>query len=99
MQIKATAVVESSFRHVLSLDSDNSESPACPRLAHPDTRCLAVPYGDGQADLDALFESKAYKRLGVLLFPDFWKTSPMSAVWRIIGSQRVFLSWSTLTTA
>jgi len=34
-----------------------------------------------------LFESSAYKKLGTIFWPDFWKTEKENSIWKIIGSQ------------
>ncbi|KAH8929995.1 glycosyltransferase family 71 protein [Atractiella rhizophila] len=42
------------------------------------------------ADLSALldlWDSKAYKRLGALFWPDYWKTGADNPIWSIIGTQ------------
>lgn len=63
--LKASAVLQSAFREVLFLDSDNY--PA--------------------ANVETLFQSKAYKRLGAFFWPDYWKESPVNPVWQLIGVQ------------
>jgi alpha 1,2-mannosyltransferase len=33
-----------------------------------------------------LWNAPAYKRLGAMFWPDYWKTSPVNPIWAIIGS-------------
>ncbi|EFP86879.1 hypothetical protein PGT21_029178 [Puccinia graminis f. sp. tritici] len=67
--IKASALVASSFREPLYLDSDN-----LPAVLEPGT-------------IESLWESKGYKKLGALFWPDYWKTHADVPVWLLIGTQ------------
>lgn len=79
-----TAIIRSSFREVLYLDSDNM--PAASLATLSDTvlkdengrRIQAVTKANVSAeawgDPIGLWESKAYKRLGVMFWPDYWRT-------------------------
>ncbi|KWU42940.1 hypothetical protein RHOSPDRAFT_20358, partial [Rhodotorula sp. JG-1b] len=66
-QIKATAIVRSSFREVMFLDSDN------------------VPAAKIRGKPSGIWEGKAYRRLGAMMWPDYWRTQPDNPIWAIIG--------------
>lgn len=79
-QIKSDAIVASSFAEVLYLDSDNM--PAAYLGNHDGT------FDPEMIDKERLiWEAPAYKRLGAMFWPDYWKTGPMNPIWSIIGTQ------------
>ncbi|KAL8278623.1 hypothetical protein RQP46_008915 [Phenoliferia psychrophenolica] len=83
--IKATAIIRSRFREVLYLDSDNMPTgglgPAVPKPKGLNTTAVEEKWSDPAG----LWESKAYKRLGVMFWPDYWRTSADNPIWSIIG--------------
>lgn len=34
---------------------------------------------------ELIWNAPSYKRLGVMFWPDYWKTGPMNPIWGIIG--------------
>lgn len=80
--IKATAIIASRFQEVLYLDSDNMVAQSLAPLEANSTRRGAT---EQWGDPAGLWESKAYQRLGVMLWPDYWRTSADNPVWAIIG--------------
>ncbi|GAA6057560.1 hypothetical protein NBRC10513_006572 [Rhodotorula toruloides] len=78
--IKATAIIRSSFREVLYLDSDNIPAASLLPLE------LWSNSTQGEASRPAgLWEAKAYKRLGAMFWPDYWRTHPINPIWAVIG--------------
>ncbi|GEM10957.1 alpha 1,2-mannosyltransferase, glycosyltransferase family 71 protein [Rhodotorula toruloides] len=81
--IKASAIIRSSFREVLYLDSDNIPAGSLLPLELWEGR-------NGTEEEEAtrpagLWEAKAYKRLGAMFWPDYWRTHPINPIWAIIG--------------
>lgn len=77
-QIKSDAIVASSFAEVLYLDSDNM--PAAYLGNHDGTWDPSLTTEKG-----LIWNAPAYKRLGAMFWPDYWKTGPMNPIWGIIG--------------
>ena len=69
-RFRAAAIIRSSFREVLYLDSDNM--PVLPLVTAPFNQTT-------------IWDSKAFKRLGAVFWPDYWKTSADNPMWLIIG--------------
>lgn len=80
-QIKSDAIVASRFAEVLYLDSDNMP---CGYLGEADGRVNTTHMPD---ESYLLWNAPAYKRLGAMFWPDYWKTSPVNPIWAIIGTQ------------
>ncbi|GAA6037587.1 hypothetical protein JCM8097_006128 [Rhodosporidiobolus ruineniae] len=99
--VKASAIVQSSFREVLFLDSDNipaqSLAPAdapVPREIMELAQNKSEPWmrwtEDGKAEEvwgkpSGIWEGKAYKRLGAMFFPDYWRTQADNPIWSLIA--------------
>ncbi|KAM0790329.1 hypothetical protein ACM66B_003214 [Microbotryomycetes sp. NB124-2] len=92
--IKSTAIIRSSFREVLYLDSDNMPAASLAPLdsvnlkdahGHPIKQILRANSSETWGDPTGLWESKAYKRLGVMFWPDYWRTSADNPIWAMIG--------------
>jgi len=79
-QIKSDAIVASSFAEVLYLDSDNM--PAAHLGNHDGTFDSSLI-----KEHELIWNAPAYKRLGAMFWPDYWKTGPMNPIWAIIGTQ------------
>ncbi|KAK9894544.1 glycosyltransferase family 71 protein [Cystobasidium minutum MCA 4210] len=79
-QIKSDAIVASSFAEVLYLDSDNI--PVAYLGEHDGTWSSNVT-----TERELIWNAPSYKRLGVMFWPDYWKTGPMNPIWGIIGTQ------------
>ncbi|GAA6021382.1 hypothetical protein JCM10207_002029 [Rhodosporidiobolus poonsookiae] len=100
--IKASAIINSSFREVLFLDSDNIPTGSLMPLDTPvpaDVRANAQnstdPWtritDDGKIEEvwgkpTGLWEAKSYQRLGVMLWPDYWRTQTDNPIWAIIAT-------------
>lgn len=102
--IKATAIIQSAFREVLYLDSDNIpaaslmpiemvkdinnltewEKPAGLWESKVRFRSDSTAISRDQADA-ATPPTQAYKRLGVMHWPDYWRTSGDNPIWAVIG--------------
>ncbi|KAI5474519.1 alpha 1,2-mannosyltransferase, glycosyltransferase family 71 protein [Pseudohyphozyma bogoriensis] len=85
--IKATAIIQSRFREVLYLDSDNI--PGAGLAAANDVFVSGESENKTEewGDPIGLWEAKAYQRLGVMFWPDYWRTSADNPIWAIIGVQ------------
>ncbi|GAA5958578.1 hypothetical protein JCM3765_006679 [Sporobolomyces pararoseus] len=97
--LKATAIIQCRFREVLYLDSDNlptaglapMDSPipdSVMELARKENRTEDPWTKDGEevwGKPSGIWESKAYKRLGVMFWPDYWRTSADNSIWATIG--------------
>ncbi|GAA5907033.1 uncharacterized protein JCM6883_006119 [Sporobolomyces salmoneus] len=103
--LKANAIVQSRFREVLYLDSDNIPTAGLAPLDWPIPESVIElarkenrterPWngknGDGGGEVEVwgspsgIWESKAYKRLGVMFWSDYWRTSGDNAIWAIVG--------------
>ncbi|GAA5998961.1 uncharacterized protein JCM10292_005826 [Rhodotorula paludigena] len=99
--IKATAIIRSSFREVLFLDSDNIPAASLMPLDSPvpaavlaDAQNATDPWtrvrDDGAVEEvwgkpTGLWEAKAYERLGVMFWPDYWRTQADNPIWALIG--------------
>ncbi|ORY81239.1 mannosyltransferase putative-domain-containing protein [Leucosporidium creatinivorum] len=92
--IKATAIIRSSFREVLYLDSDNMPSGSLHSMdgVFSPSSSSVIPGHETNAtreekwtDPSGLWESKSYKRLGIMQWPDYWRTSADNPIWSMIG--------------
>ncbi|GAA5930315.1 uncharacterized protein JCM15063_004771 [Sporobolomyces koalae] len=98
--LKARAIVDSSFREVLYLDSDNLPTASLsPRDTPIPKEVMELARKENRTDTPwtkangeeiwgkptGLWEGKAYKRLGVMFWPDYWRTSADNAIWAILG--------------
>ncbi|KAK4047491.1 hypothetical protein OIV83_005404 [Microbotryomycetes sp. JL201] len=92
--IKSTAIIRSSFREVLYLDSDNMPAASLAPLdgvklkddkGRTVTHISQANTTEQWGDPTGLWESKAYKRLGVMFWPDYWRTSADNPIWAMIG--------------
>ncbi|GAA5904617.1 hypothetical protein JCM6882_004922 [Rhodosporidiobolus microsporus] len=99
--IKASAIIRSSFRDVLFLDSDNipaaSLMPAdmpVPASVRESAQNATDPWRrltDGGKVEDVwgkpagLWEAKSYQRLGVIFWPDYWRTQTDNPIWALLG--------------
>ncbi|GAA5873215.1 hypothetical protein JCM8547_008603 [Rhodosporidiobolus lusitaniae] len=101
--IKASAIIRSSFREVLFLDSDNI--PAASLMPADPSHVPAEVYEQAQNKTDpwttvkedgtteevwgkpsGIWEAMAYKRLGVMFWPDYWRTQTDNPIWALIGT-------------
>ncbi|KAM0752545.1 hypothetical protein T439DRAFT_286821 [Meredithblackwellia eburnea MCA 4105] len=80
--IKSTAIIKSRFREVLYLDSDNMPTAG---LGPWKEKPFNSSEPERWTDSAGLWESKAYKRLGVMFWPDYWRTSADNPIWALIG--------------
>ncbi|KAK4046908.1 hypothetical protein OIO90_006390 [Microbotryomycetes sp. JL221] len=97
--IKSTAIIRSSFQQVLYLDSDNMPAASLEPMDSTTAPILKDSKGkklksiekatnltlEQWGDPTGLWESKAFKRLGVMFWPDYWRTSADNPIWAIIG--------------
>ncbi|BGO95592.1 hypothetical protein NBRC10512_006759 [Rhodotorula toruloides] len=83
--IKATAIIRSSFREVLYLDSDNIPAASLLPLEVYESHGGNGTHGEEARETAGLWEAKAYKRLGAMFWPDYWRTHPINPIWAVIG--------------
>ncbi|MBS7566944.1 hypothetical protein KHS38_21240 [Mucilaginibacter sp. Bleaf8] len=76
------------FRDFLDIDPDISPGYVLKPLAIINSRFLEVLFLDADNNCilnpEYLFTLKEYEDFGCIFWPDFWKTSPDNAIWKII---------------
>ncbi|GAA5821126.1 hypothetical protein JCM11251_001976 [Rhodosporidiobolus azoricus] len=99
--IKASAIIRSSFREVLFLDSDNIPAASLMPLDAPvpasvleSAQNVTDPWtrlteGGRVEEVwgkpTGLWEAKSYQRLGAIFWPDYWRTQTDNPIWALLG--------------
>merc|ERR1711939_273500 len=84
--LKSRAIIESSFRQVLYLDSDNYPTANLSPAELVNTSIPVDPAVPAWTDPSGLWEGKAYSEKGVMLWPDYWRTEVDNPIWAVIGT-------------
>ncbi|BGP20067.1 hypothetical protein JCM10213_003549 [Rhodosporidiobolus nylandii] len=99
--LKATAIITAPFREVLFLDSDNIPAASLmpvdttvPKDVLDNAQNKSMPWDrlteDGKLEEvrgkpSGIWEGKAYKRLGAMFWPDYWRTQTDNPIWALMG--------------